>query len=51
MPRISSQIFMKVNISTLVGMEASCAFVKWNSELARVVSAKKKNVKMVSVTH
>ena len=26
----------------MVGMEASCAFVKWNSELARVVSAKKK---------
>jgi len=30
---------MKVNISTLVGIEASCAFVKWNSEFARVVKA------------
>ena len=40
-PRTSSQIFMKVNMSTLVGMEASCAFVKWYSELARVVRALK----------
>ena len=40
MPRTSSQIFMKVNMSTLVGMEASWAFVKWYSELASVVKAK-----------
>ena len=40
-PRTSSQIFIKVNMSTLVGMEASCAFVKWNSEFARVVRALK----------
>ena len=39
MPRTSSQIFMKVNMSTLVGIEASCALVKWYSEFARVVKA------------
>ena len=31
---------MKVNMSTLVGIDASCAFVKWYSELASVVKAK-----------
>ena len=30
---------MNVNISTLVGITASCAFVKWNYELASVLSA------------
>ena len=39
MLRTSSQILMKVNMSTLTGMEASWARVKWYSEFARVVSA------------
>lgn len=39
MPRTSSHTFMKVKRSTLVGMTASWAFVKWNSELARVFKA------------
>lgn len=43
MPRTSSQVFMKVNRSTLLGMTASCALVKWNSEFARVLSATKKS--------
>jgi len=34
---------MKVKRSTLLGITASCAFVKWNSELARVLSAKTKS--------
>ena len=39
---------MKVNMSTLVGIEASWAFVKWNSELARVIKAvsNKKNIEI-----
>ena len=38
-PSTSSQTFMKVNRSTFDGITASYAFVKWNSELARVFSA------------
>ena len=38
---MSSQIFMKVKRSTLVGMAASCVFVKWNSEFERDISAAK----------
>ena len=40
-PSTSSQIFMKVKRSTFDGITASWAFVKWNSELASVLSAEK----------
>ena len=40
MPSTSSQIFMNVNMSTFVGITASYAFVKWNSEFASVFRAK-----------
>ena len=46
MPSTSSQIFMNVNMSTLVGMEASWALVKWNSELASVMRADKQKWRM-----
>ena len=50
MPRTSSHTFMKVKRSTLAGIWVSWAFVKWNSELARVFKAKKSVTKFEFLT-